>query len=209
MKVKKSFIDSAEYWENRYRAGNNSGKGSYGELAAFKAEVINAFVAEMDVQSVIEFGCGDGNQLSLATYPKYVGYDVSAKAVDMCKSAFAHDPTKTFWLVDDYQGEQADLTISLDVLFHLVEDDVFEAYMQRLFDASRRFVVVYCSDVDQPIQKRSPHVRHRNFSTWVARHAPSFQLISKVENRYRDGRKTRQGHSSPSDFFIYGRSDLD
>jgi SAM-dependent methyltransferase len=203
--VSKNFIGSAHYWENRYKSGNNSGKGSYGELADFKAEVLNAFVAEKDIRSVIEFGCGDGNQLSLAVYPQYVGYDVSATAVEMCRRAFVHDPTKAFALVGEYQGEQADLAISLDVLFHLVEENVFEAYMRRLFGAAERFVVVYCSDVDRPIQPSSPHVRHRNFSTWVMRHIPSFQLIRKVDNRYRDGRKTRQGHSSPSDFFIYER----
>jgi cyclopropane fatty-acyl-phospholipid synthase-like methyltransferase len=203
--VSKNFIGSAQYWENRYKAGNNSGKGSYGELAEFKAEVLNAFVVDNGVHSVIEFGCGDGNQLSLAAYPQYVGYDVSATAVEMCRRVFAHDPTKVFAMVDEYQGQQADLAISLDVLYHLVEDDVFEAYMRHLFGASERFVVIYCSDIDQPVQASSPHVRHRHFSTWVKRHIPAFQLISKVENRYRGGRKTGRGHSSPSDFFIYER----
>jgi cyclopropane fatty-acyl-phospholipid synthase-like methyltransferase len=203
--VSKTFIGSAQYWENRYKSGNNSGKGSYGELAEFKAEVLNAFVLEKGIRSVIEFGCGDGNQLSLAVYPQYVGYDVSAVAVEMCQKAFADDRTKVFALVDEYQGERADLAISLDVLFHLVEDEVFETYMRRLFGGSDRFVVIYCSDIDRPVQPSSPHVRHRNFSAWVTRHIPSFQLIRKVGNRYRDGRKTRQGHSSPSDFFIYER----
>jgi SAM-dependent methyltransferase len=203
--VKKHFTDSARYWENRYKSGNTSGKGSYGELAEFKAEILNGFVAENGIRSVIEFGCGDGNHLTLANYPKYVGYDVSTTAVDLCRKTFAHDATKTFALVDEYRGEQADLAISLDVLFHLVEDDVFEAYMQRLFAAASRFVIIYCSNVDRPIEARSPHVRHRKFSDWVSRHIRPFQLIRQLENRYRGGRKTRQGHSSPSDFFIYER----
>ena len=201
--MSKNVIDSAQYWENRYKSGNNSGKGSYGELAEFKAEVLNAFVAENGIRSVIEFGCGDGNQLGLAAYPEYFGYDVSVTAIDMCRKSFAHDSTKSFALVEEYRGQQADLAISLDVLFHLVEDDVFEAYMQRLFAASTRFVIIYCSNDDRPIEKRSPHVRHRRFSDWVARHIPSFRLVRRVANRYRGGRKTRQGHSSPSDFFIY------
>jgi hypothetical protein len=45
--------------------------GSYGKFAAFKAEVLNAFVQEMRVDTVIEFGCGDGNQLTLARYPLF------------------------------------------------------------------------------------------------------------------------------------------
>jgi SAM-dependent methyltransferase len=200
-------MGSARYWEDRYRSGNTSGKGSYGELAESKAGVLNAFVAEEGVHSVIEFGCGDGNQLRLAAYPQYLGYDVSETAVEICRRGFADDPTKEFALVDEYQGERADLAISLDVLFHLVEDEVFEAYMYRLFGASERFVIIYCSDVDQPIRSSSPHVRHRHFTPWVARHIQSFQLVRKVANRYRGGRKTRRGHSSPSDFFIYKRNE--
>src|SRR5262249_52379361 len=38
------FPGSRQYWENRYGADGNSGVGSYGKFAAFKAEVINAFV---------------------------------------------------------------------------------------------------------------------------------------------------------------------
>lgn len=68
---------SSEYWERRYAAGHNSGAGSYGALAEFKADVINRFVARNSVQTVIEFGCGDGAQLELADYRHYVGYDVS------------------------------------------------------------------------------------------------------------------------------------
>lgn len=39
--------------------GNNSGAGSYGRLADFKAEIINQFVTENDVREVVEWGCGD------------------------------------------------------------------------------------------------------------------------------------------------------
>src|SRR5262245_15823168 len=78
------FPGSGRYWEDRYGTEGNSGVGSYGKFAAFKAEVINVFVAARGVQSVIELGCGDGNQLKLAQYPKYTGYDVSETAVRKC-----------------------------------------------------------------------------------------------------------------------------
>ena len=48
----KSFAGSAAYWEERYRRGGNSGAGSYGKLAEFKAEVINDFVASTFTASV-------------------------------------------------------------------------------------------------------------------------------------------------------------
>ena len=58
-------MNTLSYWENRYKNNGNSGAGSYGRLAEFKADVINNFIAENKITSVIEFGCGDGNQLSL------------------------------------------------------------------------------------------------------------------------------------------------
>ena len=65
-----AFPGSAAYWEERYRTGGNSGCGSYGHLANWKAEIVNDFVAATGVQRVIEHGAGDGNQLSLARYPQ-------------------------------------------------------------------------------------------------------------------------------------------
>jgi SAM-dependent methyltransferase len=82
------FPGSKRYWENRYCQGGNSGAGSYGELAEFKAETLNKFVAENNIHSVIEFGCGDGNQLMLANYPYYTCVDVSPKAIEICRELF-------------------------------------------------------------------------------------------------------------------------
>ncbi len=49
---------SVDYWERNYATGGTSGEGSYGPLADFKARILNSFVAEHDVRSVIELGCG-------------------------------------------------------------------------------------------------------------------------------------------------------
>lgn len=57
----KRFQGSEEYWIRRYNKGRKSGAGSYGHLAAFKAGILNRFVRENEVKSVIEYGCGDGN----------------------------------------------------------------------------------------------------------------------------------------------------
>lgn len=179
------WASSAQYWERRYASGGNSGKGSYGDLAAFKAAYLNRFVTEHHIETVIEFGCGDGAQLALAQYPRYLGFDVSDTALAWCRSKFVDDPGKTFRRAADYAGEQADLVLSLDVIFHLIEDQIFELYMRRLFFAAERFVIAYSSDFDQPADRKACHVRHRRFSAWVARHAPEFEQIERLENPFR------------------------
>ena len=91
---------SAAFWDLHYRARGTSGPGSRGGAAKFKAAETNRIVAENGVKSVIEFGCGDGNQLSLARYPGYVGLDVSRTAIGLCQRRFAQDQTKSFFLYD-------------------------------------------------------------------------------------------------------------
>ncbi|MDZ4817629.1 MAG: methyltransferase domain-containing protein [Planctomycetota bacterium] len=199
---KKAFPGSGEYWQERYRAGGNSGSGSYNRLAEFKAEIINRFVKENAVQTIIEYGCGDGNQLNLAEYPSYVGFDVSPKAIELCQDLFRHDSTKTFKLVQEYAGERSQLTLSLDVIYHLVEDAVFRAYMHRLFDSAGRFVIIYSSDFDEEPQH---HEKRRRFTQWVSSHQPNWQLVQVIPNRfpYSDAHKTDSSHS---DFYIYART---
>ena len=196
-----AFTDSADYWERRYKRGGDSGIGSYGHLAEFKAEFLNAFVDRNNVHSVIEYGCGDGNQLRLSNYPQYIGFDVSHNAINRCRTLYVDDSTKSFRHVNEYAGETAPLTLSLDVLYHLVEDSIFDSYMHRLFDSSTRFVIIYSSNVDSDPATNSKHVRHREFSSWVAQNKPNWQLVNCTTNKYKFSETVKVG--SVSDFFVY------
>jgi hypothetical protein len=195
------FKGSHQYWEQRYAAGGTSGVGSYGKFATFKADVLNRFVREHAVRDLIEFGCGDGSQLELATYPSYVGFDVSETAVQLCRGRFTADATKTFKLLGEYRGEQAELALSLDVIYHLVEDPVFDEYMRRLFAASSRFVIVYASNSTSVEGAFSPHVKHRRFTDWVALHEPSWKLAEHIPNAYPYRGDYQEG--SFADFYIF------
>lgn len=203
-KRERPFPGSAAYWEERYRTGGTSGAGSYAFLAEFKAEVLNGFVAEHGVRTVIEFGCGDGNQLRLAKYPSYVGFDVSSSAIERCRQIFAGDSSKSFRSVAEYAGERAELALSLDVIFHLVEDSVFDEYMQRLFGASERYVIVYSSNTSSNFGVENDHVKHREFTRWVEERAPGFRLIRHVPNRYPYAGDHHAG--SFADFYVFERS---
>lgn len=197
------FPGSATYWEKRYSAGGNSGVGSYALFAEFKADVLNGFVARNQVQTVIEFGCGDGNQLSLAKYPTYLGFDVSSTAISKCQERFMSDGHKSFRLMSEYKGETADLALSLDVIFHLVEDDVFEKYMGTLFGAANRYVIVYASDFEDSRGYDGPHVRHRKVTRWIRENLPGWNLVEHIPNRYPYRGDYRKG--SFAEFFIYGK----
>lgn len=198
------FPGSATYWDERYASGGDSGPGSYGKFAEFKSEVINTFVAKNQVSSIIEFGCGDGNQLTTMLCPRYLGLDVSKSAVEMCRHRFSDDPSKQFKLIKDYANETADLAISLDVIFHIVEDSIFEEYMRKLFRAADRFVIVYSSNTDEIVDYTVPHIRHRRFTNWVECNLPDWALMRHIPNRYPYEEDYTEG--SFSDFFIFRRN---
>lgn len=201
----KHFSGSEAYWQKRYRLGGSSGAGSYCELAELKAGILNQFVQEEQIKTVIEFGCGDGNQLRLANYPSYIGFDVSSDAIALCKAAFSNDATKQFKLVSEYSNEKSELTLSLDVIYHLVEDDVYARYMNRLFDSSTKYVIIYSSNRDVQEKHPVPHVKHRRFSDWIEGNKPAWRLIRNIPNEYPSDH-AREGEGSSADFYMYEKS---
>jgi hypothetical protein len=196
-----AYGDSASFWERNYAQGATSGSGSYGALAEGKREFLNALVRERGVHSVIEFGCGDGNQLSLADYPHYVGLDVSRSAIGLCQRRFADDRAKSFFLYDgtcftDRGGVfAADLALSLDVVHHLTEDTVFETYLTHLFAAGQRLVVIYSTNMETG--GTAPHVRHRHFTPWIEANCPGWALTSVTRGP--------SSERARADFFVYER----
>jgi hypothetical protein len=111
-------------------------------------------------------------------------------------------PSRSFFLYDgacftDRVGLfTADLALSLDVIYHLTEDAVFETYMAHLFAAGTRFVIIYATNGEQA--GTAPHVRHRHFTPWVEAWRPDWRLLEV----------TRGPSSGPgrADFFTYERA---
>lgn len=199
------FSSSAQYWEDRYAMGGNSGAGSYGRLAKFKADTINRFIEEHNLHSVIEFGSGDGAQLNLARYSKYTGIDVSTRAIELCRTTFKDDPSKRFILATTTEAKEAsaELAMSLDVIYHLVEDAVYEEYMTRLVSAAEKFICVYSSNAVRTSPDK--HVRHRVFTDWLAENAPAWTLFLKVDNPFpEDLEQTDQ--TSWADFYFFQKT---
>jgi SAM-dependent methyltransferase len=197
----KTFPGSEKYWSQRYSSGGNSGSGSYNRLAEFKAEIINDFVKSNKVTTIIEYGCGDGNQLRLAEYPSYIGFDVSQRAIDICQDIFQNRENKKFKLVGEYRGETAQLTLSLDVIYHLIEDDIYYSYMERLFNSSERFVIIYSSNYDE---EQKYHEKRRKFTKWIETNKPHWNLIIHIKNKFPYNENNDDG--SPADFYIYERN---
>jgi SAM-dependent methyltransferase len=176
-------FDSVTYWKNRYRNGGNSGSGSYGKLAEFKANSFNRFVEENDISSCIEYGCGDGNQLSLMKIDKYLGLDVSPDTIEAIAKKFEGDFGKEFETYDPIKFEifdryTADISISMDVILHLIEESRYLDYLRNLFNSSNRFVGIFNTATDEQPAKMAIHNRFRDHRKWITKHATDFQPIA-------------------------------
>lgn len=189
---------SSDYWENRYASGGNSGDGSYGDLAIFKAEVLNDFIERNKIESAVEWGCGDGHQLSLLQVPKYLGLDVSPTTIGRCKDRFRGKSNLDFDVIHpggQPEATKAQLSLSLDVIYHLVEDEVYNDYLRRVFQSSTEFVIVYSTNTDKQPTQQGAHVRHRHFTRDVEKHHPEFELFEHLTNRFPE--------QSKAEFFFY------
>lgn len=197
------FKNSKKYWKQRYKRGGNSGSGSYNNLAEFKGRVINEFVKKNNIQTVIELGCGDGNQLKYFNFPIYIGFDISSIALKQCKSLYTEDTTKSFYKIKNIKNYKADLVLSLDVIYHLVEDKAFYKYMKQLFDAATTYVIIYSSNFSDD-KKYMAHVKHRKFTDWIKENNENFELIKHIPNKFPE-KETMERKTSFADFYIYKR----
>ena len=177
------FQTSDQYWKDRYKKGGNSGEGSYGPLARYKAEFINDFCRRNGVGSAVEFGCGDGNQASMLDIRSYLGVDISEDCIEWARKNI-RKPNWRFETLAEYLGsehEAAELGLSLDVIYHLVEDETYASYLQNLCDSASRFLLIYASNLDA-YNPEVPHVRHRTVIADVERLHPQWGFVRTEQN---------------------------
>lgn len=195
------------YWEKRYSSGGNSGRGSYGRLQSFKTAAINDIAVRYRLHSAVEFGCGDGAQLAGFAFTDYHGVDVSATVIAQNRAHYKANPSRSFWDLSEISKCLAhgpfDVALSLDVIFHLVNDLEFDTYMRNVFASNCRFVIVYSSNYYEGPRSETPHVRHRRFTDWIDDHASQYRLLEMVENPY-SRRLIMDGDQSNSDFYVFG-----
>ena len=77
---------------------------------------------------------------------------------------------------------KADIVLSLDVIFHLIEDRIFETNMKHLFSVAQKYVIIYSSDTDKNLLTSDPHCKNRKFTKWVENNLPDWKLIKKIRN---------------------------
>jgi|TARA_B110000908_G_C10250047_1_gene451410 hypothetical protein len=166
-------FDSQKYWETRYKNKGNSGDGSYGKDANLKSNYINQIIKKYNIKTINDYGHGDGNQLSLINgFETYYGYDVSETIRNLCISKFK-DRKKYTFIDEPSKFIKCDLSMSLDVIYHIVEEDIYYSYLKTLFNIGN-YVLIYGVDSDK---SNMSHYKARKFTQYVTNTFPNFELI--------------------------------
>lgn len=170
-------IPAKEYWEKRYAKGGDSGPGSQGEAARLKAKYINKVLQQPAIRTVVEWGCGDGQQLSLfdLNSVEYLGIEVSETALCRCMLKCPWS-SYVLWSEDFQMQFKADLSMSIDVLYHLVDHKEYSYYLKRLFNSAMKYVLIHSTDKDE---ESNLHVRHRKISDDIRNMFLDWELIDK------------------------------
>jgi hypothetical protein len=174
-------FDPERYWDRRYETGRTSGAGSEGYAAQVKAEYINSVVADWGVKSIVDWGCGDGEVFRQITDSVgYTGVDISLVAISRLATWY---PDRTFHhLPSAPDGLEADMAMSLDVIFHLPSDRDFVAHLHQVFGSARQLVLIHATDHDGG--RTAKHVRWRRWTPSIPR---GWRVVDRPGDPTREG----------------------
>lgn len=199
---------SRDYWDARYGSGGDSrsltasaaaSTGVYPFRTGFLLSLFEGALAP--VASVLDMGVGDGLQAyALAqrcrSIERYIGVDLSKVVVEVLN----RDLPSNWSEVQGFEGREHldlaffaysglslpeevlrrwfDVALSLQVIMHILEDELFHAYMSMLFGplGSWRFVVLHA---DNKPHEQTNHLRGWRFTDWLEQHAPEWELIGQ------------------------------
>jgi len=155
-------FDYKKYWEERYANGQNSGSGSYGDNAVFKSSIINRVIDEYGCSNMVEFGCGDGNQMTLFKNIPYMGYDISPTIIAKNIVKYKHLTHAKFEVMDmnGIYDKCFDLSICVDVLFHLTIEEDWYRLIDHVCKAAKKWVVII-TNTEEIREEYFPHVNFK------------------------------------------------
>lgn len=193
-------------WEHLYKNGGNSGRGACNHYGIYKAEIINNFIRQHNLKNIIDFGCGDGNQTSLINIDNYTGIDISDYIIDKTKNKYINDISKQFFTYKELYNITPkpiyDLSISLCVLYHLIDDNIYYNYLNDLYTFSNKYIIIYATDYNDPNihnKNNGSSTFHRNFTRDIEKLYPNLELIQYIPQKY----TINENKPNYTNFYIY------
>jgi 2-polyprenyl-3-methyl-5-hydroxy-6-metoxy-1,4-benzoquinol methylase len=127
-------------WDNRYRQGGISGEGSIGKYREWKWKIIDKYFDNFD--NIIDVGCGNISFWEGRDAKQYIGMDISPTIIEKNRTKRPH------WTFLCNPAEKpihktADYVICFDLLFHIMDDDIYQEILQNLIEYSNNAILIY------------------------------------------------------------------
>lgn len=167
------------YWNNRYEKGGNSGAGTSGDEFALKVKELRKLNSEA-IATIVDVGCGDlrlGKAvMGMFPFAFYWGLDSSDFAIRRAQEEKMNPKRVGFLAIDNLNFTQrGDLVLCIDVLFHQLEDQVYDAMIEKLKNIYNKYLVL-TEYSDKVIgQNTDRYIKYRKFDPW--RISNSFKAI--------------------------------
>jgi len=207
MKPHKNSTSSHQYWADRYlhtNFQNSSGNGRLKFRLSYKAKMLNKIFKTYEITKVADFGCGDGLLASKLKITKYYGIEINSEIVDNLKNKFLGKNEFEFSTKFESQWRnKIDASISVDVIFHLIEEDVYQKYMNELFFADAKYVVIRAYNHKSQGTGRNSHILHREFLNTIKKYFPNYNLVNVSSPRRRH---IYLSDSDKNQFFVFKKS---
>ena len=114
-------------------------------IISSKFKTINNIITQNNIQSIIQYGLSDKNQIELFNTENkiFTGIDKNLSNVLKCNHLFKDDKTKHFIHSNNIKNNlNADLVLIYNVHKNL-QDDTHKEFIQNLLNKSKRYVVIY------------------------------------------------------------------
>jgi hypothetical protein len=172
------------YWNLRYENGGNSGAGSYGSCAEWKSQVLESFITAKNVSTLTDIGCGDfQNEDAFLNLLNYHGYDVSKWQIKNLKQKYRKKQFKFHQIRSnrDYRKiVKSEMSLSMDVILHLVDDADYSLYMHALFNTGIKYVGILNTATESNPTQMAWHNKFRNENDWIVKNCPAWILIERI-----------------------------
>lgn len=149
-------MNAKTYWNWRYSRGYSSGDGSYGKQLQKKLQ----WLSGLNINSISEIGCGDFNfgESLMKMYPgiQYFGQDISNVIIEKNKEKYPN--VKFSSLMEDVPP--ADMVMCVDVLFHILDIEDYEAVLNKLESIWTNYLVITAYEKDLDLKN---HINERKF----------------------------------------------
>ena len=201
----KPAFDPARYWNERHLKHGDalSGPGCLGlseaENAhdyAVKSEVITSAIAasfgDINTLSILDAGCGSGffAEVLVNAGARVTGVDFSAAAIESARSRVKNAQFEIAELDALPFDKQYDAVLSIDVLYHVVDDSKWKAAITGMIRACKPGGGVLIQEA-LDLTDVGKHVRWRTFSDYAAIAAAShssIEILKPVPAAGRTGR---------------------